>query len=443
MIVGLGKTGMSCARYLSAQNEKFIVVDSRLDPPGLEQLRREYPEVAVELGDFQEATFVNARRLIVSPGVSLKEKVISRAIEQGVPITGDIDIFSRMAKAPLVAVTGSNGKSTVVSMVAEICRQAGVRFGLGGNYEGENARPALDLLEAPDRDVYILELSSFQLETTGQLGAEVAALLNFCEDHMDRYDDLDAYLQAKQRVFNGAHKIVVNRDSEFSKPPAAGAGEIIEFGLQEPGQGMFGVRQVDGEDWLAYETRNLLPVVNLKVIGQHNVSNVLAAMAIGSSLGIELEVIIEAVQKFAGLPHRCQWIAELDGVTYYNDSKGTNVGATAAAIEGLGEKLPGKIVLIAGGVGKDADFYPLRPVVSRYVRSLILLGSAAAELAEVVDGLAPVAFATTMQDAVVRASSEAHAGDAVLLSPACASFDMFKNFSHRGQEFIDQVRRLQ
>jgi len=443
VIVGLGKTGLSCARYLSTKGERFMVVDSRLDPPGLELLRAEYPEVAIELGDFQERTFADARQLIVSPGVSLGEKVIARAIDLGVPVTGDIDIFSQATNAPLVAVTGSNGKSTVVSLVAEICQQAGINFGLGGNLEGEHALPALDLLEEPERDVYILELSSFQLETTSELGAEVAVILNFSEDHMDRYADLDAYLRAKQRIFNGARKIVVNRDSEHSKPPSPGGSAIVEFGLQEPESGEFGIRQVDGEEWLAYGDRNLLRTSDLKVIGRHNVANVLAAMAIGKSIGISLDAITEAVQSFTGLPHRCQWVAEFGGVNFYNDSKGTNVGATAAAIEGLGQKSAGKVVLIAGGDGKGADFRPLQPAINKYVRSVVLLGSAAGELADVLDGLAPVSFATDMQDAVVKARSAAQAGDAVLLSPACASFDMFINFSHRGQQFVDQVRRLQ
>jgi len=443
VIVGLGKTGLSCARYLSAQGERFMVVDSRLDPPGLEQLRVEYPQVPVELGEFQDATFSNARRLIVSPGVSLREKAISRANDLGVPITGDIDIFSRAVNAPLVAVTGSNGKSTVVSLVAEICQRAGVSFGLGGNLEGENALPALSLLEEPERDVYILELSSFQLETTSELGAEVAAILNFSEDHMDRYADLDAYLHAKQRIFNGAHKIVVNRDCQYSKPPSSVASEILEFGMQEPEPGVFGIKEVAGEDWLAYGDRNLIRASSLKVVGRHNVANVLAAMAISKSLGVDLDVSANAVQKFAGLPHRCQWIAEVDGVNYYNDSKGTNVGATAAAIEGLGQKSAGKVVLIAGGVGKGADFSPLQPVVEQYVSAVILLGSAAVELARVLSDRAPVTFVSDMEEAVVKARFKAQSGDAVLLSPACASFDMFRNFSHRGQKFIDQVRRLQ
>ncbi|MBT8146424.1 MAG: UDP-N-acetylmuramoyl-L-alanine--D-glutamate ligase [Gammaproteobacteria bacterium] len=443
VIVGLGKTGLSCARYLAAKGEDFMVVDSRLDPPGLDQMQNQFPHVKVELGDFQVATFVNARLLIVSPGVSLDEEAIRSAIDADVPITGDIDIFSRVVNAPLVAVTGSNGKSTVVSLVAEICQQAGISFGLGGNLEAEHAFPALDLLQEPDREIYILELSSFQLETTSELGAEVAVILNLSEDHMDRYSDLDAYLRAKQRIFNGAHKIVVNRDSDFSRPPSPVDEGMIEFGLQEPEPGVFGIRQVAGEEWLAYGDSNLVRTSSLKIFGKHNFSNVLAAMAISEALGVNLELAASAAERFAGLPHRCQWVAQVDGVDFYNDSKGTNVGATVAAVEGLGQKLSGKVVLIAGGVGKGADFSPLHPVVKRYASSVVLLGSAATELAGLFKGLVPVFCAGDMCEAVAAARTEAEAGDAVLLSPACASFDMFDNFVHRGQQFIDEVGRLQ
>jgi UDP-N-acetylmuramoylalanine--D-glutamate ligase len=442
VIVGLGETGLSCARYLQKKGESFVVVDSRQDPPGLARLRAECPAVKVELGAFRQATLANASRLIVSPGISLGETAIATAVGAGVPVTGDIDIFSRAVTAPIVAVTGSNGKSTVVSLVAEICRQAGIAFGLGGNLEAEGAVPALDLLEEPDRDLYILELSSFQLETTSNLGAEVVVILNFSEDHMDRYEGLGDYLHAKQRIFNGARKVVVNLDSEFSEPPGSVTGEVLKFGLREPRPATFGVRMIAGEEWLAYGDSNLLPVSSLKVAGQHNIANVLAAMAIGKALDIELDLMVEAVQKFAGLPHRCQWVAEVDGVNFYNDSKGTNVGAAVAAIEGLGQSMRGKLVLIAGGVGKGADFSPLRAAVRKHVSAVVVLGSAGQELAGILSDLGPVLFAADMQDAVVKARTASRPGDAVLLSPACASFDMFRDFKHRGEEFINQVRRL-
>ena len=275
---------------------------------------------------------------IVSPGVSLKEPAIAQAIDSGVPVTGDIDIFSQVVEAPVVAITGSNGKSTVATMVAGICRQAGIDFGLGGNLEADDSRPALDLLDGAEHELFILELSSFQLETTGELGAEVAVILNLSEDHMDRYTDLQAYLHAKQRIFNGARNVVVNRDSRFSQPPAPVSGNTLQFSLREPTEGEFGIRQVGDEQWLAFGEKNLLAASELKVFGQHNIANALAAMAVGKALNIDFDSIVTGIRDFSGLPHRCQWVAQIDGVDYYNDSKGTNVGATVAAIEGLGCK---------------------------------------------------------------------------------------------------------
>ena len=443
VIVGLGETGLSCAKYLRSKGESFTVVDSRRDPPGLERLRADCPGIQVQLGPFSETTLVNASQVIVSPGVSLREQAIVSAIDSGVPITGDIDMFSQVVKAPIVAVTGSNGKSTVVSLVAEICRQAGISYGLGGNLEAEGAVPALDLLQEPAKDLYILELSSFQLETTSKLGAEVAVLLNFSEDHMDRYEKPDDYLCAKQRIFNGARKVVINLDSKFSRPPVPRTGEVLAFGMGEPEPDTFGVKQEADQEWIAYGDHKLLPATGIKIAGRHNIANVLAAMAIGKCLDIRLDVMVDAVRGFAGLPHRCQWIAEVNEVDYYNDSKGTNVGATLAAIEGLGERISGKLILIVGGVGKGADFSPLRAAVQKYVSITVVIGSAAQELADMLGDLGPVLFATDMQDAVAKGSASSRRGDAVLLSPACASFDMFRDFRHRGEEFIDQVRRLQ
>lgn len=445
MIVGLGKTGLSCARFLRERSIPFLVVDSRPTPPGLARFTEEFPGVLCELGPFRDSTFCNAAELIVSPGVSLREKAIQRAIDQGVPVTGDIDMFSRLASKPIVAVTGSNGKSTVVTLVAEILRGAGLKVGLGGNLDGDNARPALDLLRAgqPQPDIYVLELSSFQLETTRELGAEVAVLLNLSEDHMDRYEDLKEYLQAKQRIFRRARKVVINRDCPFSQPPLGSDPEMVEFGLEAPGQQGFGLLEQGGESFLGFGSRPLLRATELKIFGRHNVANALAAMAICYALDVEMNAIVEGVRKFQGLPNRCQWIANIDGTDFYNDSKGTNVGATVAAIDGLGRTVSGKVVLIAGGVGKGADFYPLRNVVERFVNTVILIGEAAGQIAAKLDGAARIMRATSLENAVVMAADEARPGDAVLLSPACASFDMFTDFNHRGQVFVAAVRRLQ
>lgn len=443
VIVGLGGTGLSCVRYFSSLNERFMVVDSREDPPGLEELRANFPDVECELGEFNPETFLGAKQLVVSPGLSIHSPVIEQAAKAGVPITGDIDIFSQQAKAPILAVTGSNGKSTVVAMLTEILRKAGKNFGLGGNLDGENFKPALDLLSEGKKDLYVLELSSFQLETTDCLGAEVASILNLSADHMDRYEGLDDYHQAKQKIFAGCNQVVINRDDEFSKPLQKTDAVIWDFGFGRPGINGLGLLEEDGDKYLAYQFEKIASVNELKVFGQHNISNVLAAIAMAMAVDIEMQAIRAAISEFAGLPHRCQWVAEIDGVNFYNDSKGTNVGATVAAIEGLGEHIPGHIVLIAGGMSKGADFAALVPAINKWGKAIVLIGQDAAEMAGYFDADIQTFFASDMRDAAQHALQQSAAGDAVLLSPACASFDMFENFQHRGNIFIESVETLQ
>lgn len=443
VIVGLGGTGLSCVKYFARLGERFMVVDSREAPPGLATMRENFPEVRCELGEFRQETLCAAKQLVLSPGVSLRSPAIAAAIAAGVPVTGDIDIFSRRAKAPIVAVTGSNGKSTVVAMLAEILKKSGKRYGLGGNLDGENFKPALDLLAEPKKDLYVLELSSFQLETTEKLGAEVATILNLSADHMDRYDGIESYHRAKQRIFFGARQVVVNRDDSDSYPPEGSDATRWEFGFGRPGTNGLGVL-VEGDDrYLAYQFEKIVSVSELKVFGQHNISNVMAAIALAMAMDIDIEAIRSAVTQFAGLPHRCQWVANREGVDFYNDSKGTNVGATVAAIEGLGEHVAGHIVLIAGGISKGADFAPLVPAMNKWGKALILIGQDAAEMAGYFDADTRTYFASDMREATTIALQQASAGDAVLLSPACASFDMFENFQHRGFKFIEAVETLQ
>ena len=369
LVVGLGATGLSCAKYLAAIGEKFRVADSRQNPPALAQLQQELPGIECELGDFSEESFLNASELVVSPGVSLKTPQIQAALKQGVPVTGDIDIFSRHAKAPIVAVTGSNGKSTVVEMLAAILNKAGKRYGLGGNLDGQNFKPALDLLLEEAKDLYVLELSSFQLETTQALNANTATLLNLSEDHLDRYESLDEYHLAKQRIYYGCQNIVVNRDDSRSYPLSSDARPALDFGFSKPGAHSFGLLEEDGDQYLAFQLEKIISVSELKVFGQHNISNVLAAAALATAIGIGIEPIRKAIAEFTGLPHRCQWVGNISGVEFYNDSKGTNVGATVAAVEGLGQRIAGHIVLIAGGVGKGADFKTLVPVITPILMS--------------------------------------------------------------------------
>lgn len=442
VIVGLGETGLSVAKYLAAHKQKFKVIDSRENPPALQALKKLMPDVEIEVGQLNQKTILEASELVVSPGLSLKTPAIAEAAEQGVPITGDIDIFSKSVSKPIIAVTGSNGKSTVVAILAGILSKAGKKFGLGGNLDGASFKPALDLLDEEEKDFYILELSSFQLETTEKLGAEVAVILNLSADHMDRYENLDEYHKAKLRIFNGCKQVVINRDDVYSYPITELNVPIWDFGFSRPGVNGLGLLEEDGDQYLAFQFEKIVSVNELKIFGQHNISNVLAAVGLALAIGIEMDVIRAAIKGFEGLPHRCQWVANVDGVEFYNDSKGTNVGATMAAVEGLGQRIDGHIILIAGGIGKGADFRSLVPVINRWGKEVILIGQDAVKIASNFDAEISTYFANDMRDAVSAALEHASTGDAVLLSPACASFDMFDNFQHRGNAFIQSVEQL-
>jgi UDP-N-acetylmuramoylalanine--D-glutamate ligase len=443
VIVGLGDTGLSCVKYFASKGEKVKVVDSRDEPPGLAALIEAYPDVEYELGDFNVETFITAKQLVVSPGLSIRSVEIEAAKEAGVVITGDIDIFSKQVTAPIIAVTGSNGKSTVVAILAEILRKAGKNFGLGGNLDGDNFKPALDLIAEDEKDLYLLELSSFQLETTQSLGAEVATILNLSADHMDRYEGIDDYHRAKQRIFTNCKQVVINRDDKESYPLEESDAAVWGFGIGRAGINGLGLLEEDGDLYLAYQLEKIVSVNELKVFGQHNISNVLAAVALAMAIDIDMNAIKAAITEFSGLPHRCQWVANIGGVDFYNDSKGTNVGATVAAVEGLGEHISGNIVLIAGGISKGADFSALVPAMNKWGKVVILIGQDAVEMGSYFDAETQSYFASDMQDAVQVALQHATAGDAVLLSPACASFDMFENFQHRGFAFMKSVGTLQ
>lgn len=443
VIVGLGGTGLSCVKYFAQKGEKVKVVDNRDEPPGLAALREQYPDVEYELGDFKLETFVSAKQLVVSPGLSIHSAEIEAAKQAGVVITGDIDIFSKQVDAPIIAVTGSNGKSTVVAILAAILRKAGKNFGLGGNLDGENFKPALDLIAEGKKELYLLELSSFQLETTESLGAAVATILNLSADHMDRYEGIDDYHRAKQRIFIGCKQVVINRDDKKSYPLEECDATVWDFGFSRAGANGLGLLEEGDDQYLAYQLEKIVSVNELKVFGQHNISNVLAAVALAMAIDIDMNAIKEAITEFSGLPHRCQWVAKINGVDFYNDSKGTNVGATVAAVEGLGEHISGHLVLIAGGIGKGADFAALAPAVNKWGKAVVLIGQDAVEMASHFGAEVQTYFATDMQDAARIALQHSTIGDAVLLSPACASFDMFENFQHRGFAFIESVETLQ
>jgi len=393
--------------------------------------------VEVRCGELDVEFLCRADELYVSPGLALATPALQQAAARGVKLSGDIELFARNAKAPIVAISGSNAKSTVTTLVGEMAAAAGKRVAVGGNL----GTPALDLL-SDDIELYVMELSSFQLETTDQLSAEVATVLNVSEDHMDRYSGLPAYHLAKHRIFRGARQVVVNRQDALSRPLIGEGVPCWTFGLNRPDINGFGLREENGEKYLAFQFENLMPVSELKIRGAHNQANALAALALGHAAGLPFEPMLAALRSFAGLVHRCQWVRELDGVSYYDDSKATNVGAALAAIEGLGADINGKLVLIAGGDGKGADFSALQAPVATHCRAVVLLGRDAELLAVTFGDSVPLIRVKTLEEAVQRAAELALEGDAVLLSPACASLDMFKNFEERGRLFAQAVGAL-
>jgi UDP-N-acetylmuramoylalanine--D-glutamate ligase len=436
VIVGLGATGISCARYLKKQGMAFAVTDSRPNPPNLAEFTQLFPEAAISVGKLDTELLAKAKRLIVSPGISPHEPAIALQMAHGTPVIGDIELFAKAAKAPIIAITGTNAKSTVTTLVGEMAVAAGKKAAVGGNL----GLPALDLLTTPQPDMFVVELSSFQLDTTYSLAPRVATVLNVTPDHMDRYGSLEEYCLAKQHIYSHAEVAVCNRDDPLTECRDPSVSKILYFTLNEPGENEFGLLTKGNGVYLAFQKQILMPVSDLPILGRHYQANALAALAIGYGFGLPFEPMLQTLMDFKGLPHRCQLVRELNGVYWYNDSKGTNVGATLAAIEGLGAEIDGKLVLIAGGVGKNADFSPLVPAIVKYVKTAILIGEAAPVLADVIGDRVSIVPAKNMEDAVSIARKVAEAGDSVLLSPACASFDMFNNFEHRGDVFTDIVK---
>jgi len=435
LVVGLGMTGLSVVRFLKNQGHEVVVVDSRNNPPGLNELYKQYPDISVYTGSFDEALFMGAEQVIVSPGVPMSEPVIQHAIEQSVEIIGDVELFAREVKVPVIAITGSNGKSTVTTLVGEMAKQAGLNVAVGGNI----GVPTLDLL-SKHTDLYVLELSSFQLETLVSLKPVAATVLNVSPDHMDRYKDLEHYSEVKQSILKNCKVSVINRDDKLVKNMTSAQKFVSGFTLHDPAVGDFGLRKFDGKNWLCKGGKKLIAEDELKIGGNHNIANALAALALGEAASISMEDMLQTLREFKGLPHRTQWIAEKNNVAWFNDSKGTNVGATLAAIEGL--KVDKKLILIAGGLAKDADFTPLKNIIKKKVRVVVLMGRDAPQIEQALEGVVPVFYAKDMDDAVHIAADLSHLGDTVLLSPACASFDMFRGFEHRGEVFTEAVEAL-
>ncbi len=437
IVMGMGKTGLACINFLMKNHISVRVMDNRSKPPGLTTLKQTFPEIPYIIGHFDMAQLAQAAEIVISPGLSVQEPALAQAKAAGVPIISEIELFARYVNAPVVAITGSNGKSTVTTLLGEMAKQAGWRAQVGGNL----GTPALDLLCTPAPDLYILELSSFQLESTFSLNPKAAVVLNISEDHMDRYANLVEYMAAKQQIYQGDGTAIINADDPHvitMRPPQR---QYLSFSLRD-NQGDFRICQCHGE-WYFVRAHNsaftpLLPTKKMRLQGAIMRSNALAALALAEAVGLPQSSILNALQTFQGLPHRCAWVTNRQGVDWYNDSKGTNVGATIAAIQGL-EK-PGHIILIAGGDGKGADFAPLTKVVAQHCRACVLIGQDAPLIGDVLMG--SVHYAQSMEDAVAQAAALATPGDAVLLSPACASFDWFTNYEHRGQVFEAAVKQL-
>ena len=435
LVMGLGKTGFACANYLAAQGQRVVVTDTREKPPYLNELRQVWPEMPVHLGDFDTELCCAADTIVLSPGVPKQEPAIQAAISHGVPVRSEIDLFSAAAQAPIVAITGSNAKSTVTSLVGDMAEAAGLRVAVGGNL----GTPALELLDEKVQ-VYVMELSSFQLETTHQLGAEVACVLNISPDHMDRYDNnLMAYHQAKHRIFQGCKKVVENADDQLTLSLVPDHVERRQFTLSVPDLKQYGLQGSADEEWISIGFKRLLKTSELVLTGRHNIANCLAALAIGDSIGLPHKAMLEAIRSFRGLAHRCEYVSTQDGVTYINDSKGTNVGATVAAIEGLGATIAGKVVLLAGGVGKGADFAELKAPMQQFGRAAMVYGQDGEDIDRVLTGAIATYRTDDMVAALAQARAVAQPGDLVLLSPACSSFDAYESFEQRGEHFCQLV----
>lgn len=435
VVVGLGNTGLSVVPHLLSLGYDVEIHDSRDLPPQLSVLRSAFPNIPVITGQFSAQRFSQADLLVVSPGVPLTNPAVARAVIKHVETVGDIELFARAAKAPIVAISGANGKSTVSALAAEMLSAAGLDTRLGGNI----GIPAMELLQQHEPDVYVLELSSFQLETTTSLNAITSTVLNVSEDHMDRYHDIDEYADTKASIFNGDGIMVLNKDDDRVVHMARTGRKQIYFGLSEPeNENDFGVREEDGQIWLARGKQTLLAAREIRLPGRHNVSNVLAAYALSSVMDVPTEAANRAIKNFRGLPHRCQLVAESQGVKWIDDSKATNVGSATAALNGMDKA----VIWIAGGEGKDADFSPLKQAAKDHVRHAVLIGRDAKLIEAALEDVVPVHHAGDMAGAVAQAQALSTPGDIVLLSPACASFDMFKNFSHRGDYFAEKVREL-
>lgn len=438
VVLGLGVTGLSCARHLAADGRPVCVMDTREAPPAAAELREGFPQVDLLTGGFDEARALAAGLLAVSPGIAADDPLLVRARSAGLDVAGDVELFARAAQAPVTGITGTNGKSTVTSLVGAMLQAAGLDVAVGGNL-GE---PALDLLLRAPRDGYVLELSSFQLDLVTRLSLDCAAILNLSADHLDRYGTMADYAASKRRIYANARTAVYDADDPRIDPGPDFAGRrVVLRSVREPDEGEWGLRGSGQDRFLWGPEGPIMAARDLPIAGRHNAFNVLAAFAVADALGVDVDAAREAVATFEALPHRCVPVAEIDGVRFVNDSKATNVGACRAALEGLddGER---RLVLVAGGLGKGADFGELRDAVASRVHALVLMGRDAEQLAHALGDLCHHEFAADMTQAVGTARALARPGDTVLLAPACASFDQFDSYAARGDAFVAAVRAL-
>jgi UDP-N-acetylmuramoylalanine--D-glutamate ligase len=445
LVLGLGDTGLSMAKWLSRRGASVRVADTRAEPPQLAALRRELPAVPAACGPLRDESFAGVDLIAISPGLPLAEPHVQRAVASGARAVGDVELLAQGLGpgAQVIAITGTNGKTTVTSLAGAMTRAAGSDCEVAGNI-GPAVLDALMRREDSGKrpDLWVLELSSFQLETTESLAASAATVLNISEDHLDRYRSIEDYAAAKARIFSGGGLQVLNRDDPRSLAMALPGRRTVTFGLDAPRRDEdWGLLERGGEPWLAQGKDALIAVREMKLAGLHNAANALAALALCRGMGFPLDPLLKALRVFKGLPHRVEPVGEANGVRWYDDSKGTNVGSTVAALAGLAHG-GAKVVLIAGGEGKGQDFSPLKAAVERAARALVLIGRDAALIEAAVAGSGvPVQRAGSMDQAVAAAGDAARAGDAVLLSPACASFDMFRNYKHRGEVFRLAVER--
>jgi len=438
VVAGLGISGVSAVNFLHERGYQVAVTDSRAHPPGHDQIP---VGIQTSFGQLDTELLLQAEEIILSPGLAPQLPEIQQAIAKEIPVVGDIQLLRRATEVPIVAITGSNAKSTVTTLIGLMAKEAGKKVAVGGNL----GRPALDLLK-DQPELIILELSSFQLETTSLLNAEVAVMLNMSEDHLDRHGDMLGYHAAKHRIFQGVRKVVFNRDDALSRPLVPDAVPVQSFGLNAPDMNQYGVLcDTDGTLWLARGRERLLKSTEMYIQGTHNIANALACLALGEAIGLPLNSMLKTLKSFKGLAHRCEYVDTVNNVRYYNDSKGTNIGATLAAIEGLGAAIAprkGKVVVILGGQGKGQDFKALRAAVQQYVKTVVLIGEDALKIEQSIEGSTEILKAATLQEAVQLCHAKADAEDVVLLSPACASFDMFKGYDDRGHQFVACVKAL-